>query len=76
MVTAAIPAKVQTVPAPRAREKFAVKGRLTVPALFAALCFTAGVLLAHFSWYLPGLLLVSLSGSFAIAAAVIRWAPR
>ncbi len=78
MVTATIPAKVHAGPVRSARKNLATArvAGLSAPALFAALCFTAGILLAHFSWYLPGLLLVVLSGSFAIAVAATRWSPR
>jgi competence protein ComEC len=48
----------------------------TAPALLAAICFTLGILAAHFTRFMPGLLFAAFSGSFVVAAIAIRCAPR
>jgi competence protein ComEC len=48
----------------------------TAPALTAAISFIAGILLTHFFFFLPGLLLATLAASFGVVFAANRWAPR
>jgi competence protein ComEC len=49
---------------------------LAAPSLFAAVCFAAGILVAHLAWFQPGLLLLALLAAFAIAAIALAKAPR
>src|SRR5271165_4567900 len=69
MATATIPAKSQAVAAQPSAEKVATSRRsLAAPVLFAAICFAIGILCAHFFWFVPGWMLVSLLTSSAVAA--------
>ncbi len=49
---------------------------LGAPSLFAAICFAAGILFSRLAWLLPGLLLLALLATFAIAAIASAKAPR
>jgi competence protein ComEC len=49
---------------------------LAAPSLFAAICFTAGILVSHLAWFLPGLFLFALLAAFSIAAIAAAKAPR
>jgi len=73
MATATIPAGTQAV---AARQPPAQPGLsfhfFTAPALFAASGFALGVLCAHFAWFMPGWLLVTLLLLFALTAAARR----
>jgi hypothetical protein len=55
----------------RAAEHF-----LIAPALCGAVCFTVGILFAHFCGCLPGLLLISLLGLLAVSAFACQRVPR
>jgi predicted membrane metal-binding protein len=48
----------------------------SIAAFFAAVCFAVGILCAHFFWFLPGWLLVSLLASSAVAACGYAWVSR
>src|SRR5271156_3819610 len=77
MATATTPAKSQAVVAqPHALKAAAPARFLAAPALFGAICFAAGILCAHFFWFLPGWMLVSLLASSAAATCACAWALR
>jgi competence protein ComEC len=76
MVTATIPSA--STPA---RRRFAPLPlqfftALPAPSLFAALCFAAGIRIAHLAWFSPGLFLFALLGTFATTAVAVMKAPR
>ncbi|MFY9937022.1 MAG: ComEC/Rec2 family competence protein [Silvibacterium sp.] len=75
MATATIPAKSHLAQPSAVRAATTTRSN-AAPALFAAVCFAVGILCAHFFWFLPGWLLVSLLASFAAAACVCAWALR
>src|SRR5277367_4526924 len=69
MATATIPAKSQAVVAQPSAEKPATSPRsIPAPVLFAGICFAIGILCAHFFWFVPGWMLVSLLASSAVTA--------
>ena len=78
--TLASPAPPTAILRPRLRRRVAKSHapfRLhTAPALLAALCFAAGIMLAHCFRFMPGLLSLPLLGCFAITAIANRRAPR
>ncbi|HEU4983754.1 MAG TPA: ComEC/Rec2 family competence protein [Acidobacteriaceae bacterium] len=76
MVTAAIPATpAQAMPRARAflPRPFSVAA---APALFAVVCFAAGVLVSRIAWFLPGLFLLALLAAFAVAIVASARASR
>jgi competence protein ComEC len=75
MATATIPANSHLAQPPAVRAAATTRSN-AAPALFAAVCFAVGILCAHFFWFLPGWLLVSLLASFAAAACACAWALR
>jgi len=77
MATATIPARAQAVVARLSAVKAGAPSRsLPASALFGAVCFAVGILCAHFFWFLPGWLLVSLLASSAAAACACACTPR
>src|ERR1700758_3873569 len=74
MATAVSPSRYTRAPRQAARtvsEKTFTS--LGAPSLFAVICFSAGILIAHLKWFLPGVLLVALLAAFATATlAVLR----
>src|SRR5271170_6308061 len=72
MATATIPVKSQAVVPNRSAVKAAAQPHLIkAPALFAVVCFAAGILCAHFFWFLPGWMLISLLAASAVAACAL-----
>ena len=58
------------------RAKSSLAGAALMPLFFAALFYLSGIILAHYVYLRPGLLLAGLLPLTAIAIAAIRWAPR
>jgi competence protein ComEC len=78
--TLASPPPPQTIRRPQLRGR-AAKSHTpfrihTAPALLAALSFTAGILLAHYFRFMPGLLSLALLACSVITAIANRWALR
>ncbi|HTV04500.1 MAG TPA: ComEC/Rec2 family competence protein [Acidobacteriaceae bacterium] len=76
MVTATTPASSACTQQPVTPLASHLPATLAAPSLFAALCFAAGILLAYFRWFLPGLFLLALLAAFAVATVAATKAPR
>lgn len=81
MAATLTPLTTEAAPVPRQQHRHAHRQSIpfrlhTAPALAAAISFITGILLAHFFFFLPGLLLAALIVSFGTVFTANRWAPR